>query len=93
MMTVTWYDCLVGLVVASSTAEQEVLGSILESDKVLLKFSIRDFLVVVTDSGLCLVNGNRLAPVTWDLKEHDWRNEGVLLGSPPLTLRGLQAQC
>ena len=34
------YDCLVGLVVASATAEQGVLG-----------FSIKDFSVTVTESG------------------------------------------
>ena len=43
--------CLVGLVVAGATAEQGVLGSIPGSDKVLLGFSNRDFLVTVTESG------------------------------------------
>ena len=38
------------LVVASAPAEQEVLGSIAESDKVLLGFSIRNFSVAVTES-------------------------------------------
>ena len=42
---------LVGLVAASATAEQGVLGSIPGSDKVLLGFSIRDFSVTVTVSG------------------------------------------
>ena len=45
------FDCLVGLVVASATAELEVLGSIPGSDKVLLGFSIRNFSVAVTESG------------------------------------------
>ena len=46
-----YFDCLVGLVVAGATAEQEVLGSILGSDKVLLGFSISNFSVAVTESG------------------------------------------
>ena len=44
-------DCVVGLVVASATAEQRVLGSIPGSDKVLLGFSSRDFSITVTESG------------------------------------------
>ena len=42
---------LIGLVTASVTAEQEVLGSIPGSDKVLLGFSIRNFLEAVSESG------------------------------------------
>ena len=42
---------LVGLVVASATAEQVVLGSIPGSDKLFLGFSIGDFSVTVTESG------------------------------------------
>ena len=42
---------IVGLVVASMTAEQEVLGSILGSDKVLLAFSIENYLLAVTEFG------------------------------------------
>ena len=42
---------LLGIVVASVTAEQEVLGSIPGSDKVLLGFSTRNFSVAVTESG------------------------------------------
>ena len=38
------------LVVANETAEQEVLGSIPGSEKVILGFSIRMLLVAVTES-------------------------------------------
>ena len=38
------------LVCASATAEQEVLGSIPGSGKVLLDFSSRNFSVIVTES-------------------------------------------
>ena len=37
--------------VAGATAEQGVLGSIPGSDNLLLDFSIRDFSVIVTESG------------------------------------------
>ena len=47
-----YIDCLVGQRVASATAELEVLGSIPGSDKVLLGFSIRNFTIAVTESGL-----------------------------------------
>ena len=39
------------LVVASATAEQEVLGEIPVSGQVLLGFSIRNFSVTVTEAG------------------------------------------
>ena len=45
------YLSFVGPVVASATAELEVLGPIPGSDKVLLAFSIRNFSVAVTESG------------------------------------------
>ena len=44
-------NCIVGLAVASTTAEQGVQGSIPESGKVLLNFSIKDLSVTVTESG------------------------------------------
>ena len=44
-------DFLVGLVVANATAEQEGLGSIPESDKLLLGCLIKNFLEAVTESG------------------------------------------
>ena len=59
------YYYLVVLVVASATTEQEVLGSIPGSDKVLLGFSMRDYSVTVTEPiaiNLCPVDGYRLAP-------------------------------
>ena len=60
-------NCLIGLVVASATAEQVVLGSIPESDpKVLLIFSSRDFSITVTQSGF---EGNRLAPYYIEFKK------------------------
>ena len=48
-------ECLVGLVVASATAEQELLYSIPGSDKVLLGFSIPSLSL-----DLCPVDGCRL---------------------------------
>ena len=60
-------DCLVGLVVASATAGQGVLGAIPGSDKVI-RVSIRDFSVTVTERDLCPVDGKRLAPITWEIK-------------------------
>ena len=47
-------NCLVGLVLARATAEQEFLGSVLGLGKVLLGFSIRSFSVTVTESGFVL---------------------------------------
>ena len=44
-------NCLVGLVLASATAEQGVLDSIPGLNNVLLSFSIIDFTVTVTESG------------------------------------------
>ena len=41
---------MVGLVVARVIAEHEILGSISGCDKVLLGFSIRNFLVAVTET-------------------------------------------
>ena len=43
---------------ASEAAEQNVLGSIPGSDKLLLTVSIRIFLVAVTQSGFVPVYGN-----------------------------------
>ena len=51
MHTTEIIDSLVGLVVASATAEQKILGSNPGSDKVLFGFSIRNFSVTVTESG------------------------------------------
>ena len=38
------FNCLLGLIVASTTPEQEVLGAIPGSDKVILGFSLLEFL-------------------------------------------------
>ena len=46
------YYCLVGFVVAIVTAEQEILGLIPKSIKVLLGFSIRNFSVTFMESRL-----------------------------------------
>ena len=70
------------MVVASAIAEQEFLVSIPGSDKVLLGFSIRNFLVAVTEFGFVPPgDDNRLATYDMGLKKHNWRNEGVLLGT------------
>ena len=47
------YHCIVGLVVASATAEHEVPGLIPGLGKVLLGLSIKHFSVAVTETGLC----------------------------------------
>ena len=52
-------DCRVGLVVANRTAEQEVLGWVTGSGKIILSFFIKNFPVAVTEF---LIDGNRLAP-------------------------------
>ena len=72
--------------VAIAQAEQKVLDLIPGSDKVLLGFSIRSFLVTESESrsrsrSLSPIDGNRFAPITWNLK-HNWRNMTVLLGTP-----------
>ena len=46
---------------ANATAEQEVLGSIPGSGKVLLDFYIRNVSETVTESGFVPVDGKRLA--------------------------------
>ena len=84
-------DCLVGLAIASSTAEQEVLGSIPGSDKVL-GFSIRKFLR--SNHGVWIYTQLMAigsAPITWDLKNITgdmWVYHYVHLC---LTLSGLKA--
>ena len=50
--TILITDCLVGVVVASAIADKEILDSIPGSDKFILYFAIRDFLVVIMKSGL-----------------------------------------
>ena len=60
-------DLVLGLLPTNVTAEQEVLGSIPGVNKVLLGFSVRNFLVAVS-LDLWQVAGNRLTPFTWDLK-------------------------
>ena len=59
-------------------AEQEILGSIPGSEKVLLGF-IKKFSVSVTESGF-VPGWWQVAPITWDLKKHNWKNVGVFLG-------------
>ena len=57
--------------VASATVEQEILGSILGSGKVLFGFSVRNFAVTVTESGfvdIFPVDDNKLAPYYMGLK-------------------------
>ena len=44
--------CLVGLVVASAAAEQEILGSIPDSDKLMLGFWIKNYLLTIMESGI-----------------------------------------
>ena len=65
----------VGVVVASTTAEQGVLGSIPGSDKVLLGFSSRDFSITIWICAQLMAIGS--PPITWDLKKHNWRNVGT----------------
>ena len=48
--TTNMLDCLVVLVVANSTAEQEVLDSIAGLGKVILDFSIRNCSLAVAES-------------------------------------------
>ena len=59
---------IVGPMIANATAKQENLGTILGSDKVLLGFSNRNYLVPAS-LDLCPVDFNRLAPITCDLKK------------------------
>ena len=67
-------------VVASSTAEQGVLGSIPGSGKVLLGFSIRNFSVPSSHRAWIFVRLMAIGslPLTWDLKDN-WCNVGVQL--------------
>ena len=72
-MNVILRDYLVGLVVASVTAEQDVLGSNPGSGKVLWGFFIKHFSVTVTEPGFFPVDDNRVAPYYMRVKNK--RNE------------------
>ena len=68
MISTPRLDCLVGVVVASATAEQGVLGSIPVSDKVLLGFP-SGFLSNSHGVWICArLMAIDSPPITWDLK-------------------------